>query len=90
MEINVLKQDKNLIEFEILDEDHTFCNALRKKLWENSDLDLAAYKIEHPLVSNPVMVVQTKKGDPKKVLSKAVEGLKEDIKNLRASFKNVK
>lgn len=90
MEINILKQEKNKIEFEILEEDHTLCNILRKKLWENKDVSAAAYRIEHPLVSNPVMLVETKKGDPKKILFKAVEGLKKDIKEIKTSFKNVK
>ena len=90
MEINVLKQEKNKIEFEVLEEDHTFCNALGNKLWEDKDVEAAAYRIEHPLISHPVMLVQTKKGDPKKVLAKAVESLKTDIKNLRTCFKDVK
>ena len=88
MEINILEQDKNKIEFEILDEDHTLCNVLRKKLWENKDVNLAAYKIEHPLVSNPIMLVEVKKGDPKKALSKAADDLKKDIKEIKNSFKN--
>ena len=91
MEINILNQDKNKIEFEILEEDHTLCNSLRKKLWENKDVDVAAYRMEHPLVSNPVMLVEVKKGDPKKALFGAVEGLKNDIKEIKSSFtKNVK
>ncbi|MBL7147903.1 MAG: DNA-directed RNA polymerase subunit L [Nanoarchaeota archaeon] len=90
MEINIIKQDKNKIEFEILEEDHTLCNALRKKLWENKDVDVSAYRIEHPLVSEPVMLVEMKKGDPKKALFSAVEGLRKDIKEIGTCFKNVK
>ena len=84
-----MKQEKTKIEFELLEEDHTLCNALRKKLWENKDVEVAAYKIEHPLVSNPIMLVEVKKGDPKKALFNAVEGLRKDIKELRTCFKNV-
>lgn len=90
MEINIVSEEKNKIEFEVIGEDHTLCNALRKKLWEDRDLEVAAYRIEHPQISDPKMIVEMKKGSPKKALSNAVDGLKEDIKSLKTSFKNAK
>ena len=54
---------------------------MRKELWNNSGVKLAGYNVEHPLVSNPVLVVDSDgKQDPKKILLKAVEDLRK--KNL--------
>lgn len=83
MEIKILKQAKNKIEFEIEEEDHTLCNAVREELWSYKETEISAYKIEHPLISNPVMLVETNKGDPKKVILKAADSLKKQIKSIK-------
>lgn len=81
MEVKILESDKNSIKVELIGEDHTFANALRKELWNNPNVKLAGYNVEHPLVSNPVLVVDGDgKQDPKKMLMKAVEDLRK--KNL--------
>ena len=81
MEVKILESDKNSIKIELIGEDHTFANALRKELWNNSNVKLAGYNVEHPLVSNPILVVDGDgKQDPKKMLLKAAEDLRK--KNL--------
>lgn len=60
MEVRVLKEDKKGIEFELIGEGHTFCNALREALNQNKNVEYATYKIEHPLLSNPTVYVRTK------------------------------
>jgi DNA-directed RNA polymerase subunit L len=81
MEVKILESSKDSIKIELIGEDHTFANALRKELWNNSGVKLAGYNVEHPLVSNPVLVVDSDgKQDPKKILLKAVEDLRK--KNL--------
>jgi DNA-directed RNA polymerase subunit L len=60
MEIKIIKEGKYELEFEIKGEDHTFCNVLRHFLNLNKDVERASYKIEHPLLSTPVVYVKTK------------------------------
>ncbi|MFQ5887402.1 MAG: RpoL/Rpb11 RNA polymerase subunit family protein [Candidatus Hydrothermarchaeales archaeon] len=60
MEVRVLKEDKKGIEFELIGEGHTFCNALREALNRQKGVEYATYKIEHPLLSNPRIYVRTK------------------------------
>jgi len=86
MEIKVLKEEKNKIEFEIIGEDHTLCNVIRNELWNNENVEISAYNIKHPLISNPVMLVETSKGDPRKALQDAVERLKKQTKDIKDSF----
>ena len=73
------------MEFTIKGEDHTLCNFLRKELWSDSDVDIAAYSIDHPLVSDPVMLVETKKSDAKKAVLKAAGELRKTISELKKS-----
>ncbi len=91
MEIKILALDKESMKLELVGEDHTFANALRKELWNNPNVKLAGYNIEHPLVSNPVLVVDGNgKEDPKKMLLKAVEGLRKKNLDLIEQLKKLK
>ncbi len=83
MEISIIKEEKNKLEIEIAGEDHTLCNALRKELWKNKDVKVAAYNIEHPLVSQPRFIIQTNKDDPKKTLAKAADSLSDEFKKFK-------
>lgn len=89
MKINVLEQEKNKLSIEIIGEDHTFCNSIRKELWNDKDVEIAGYSIEHPLVSSPVLTIETEKKDPKKVLESAVKRLKDRNSDLKEAFKTV-
>lgn len=91
MEINILSSDKNSLKVEFIGEDHTFANAIRKQLWENPKVKLAGYNIEHPLVGNPVLIIDCDgKEDPKKALLKAAEQMKKKNIELISKLKNVK
>lgn len=89
MEIKVLSEEKDFIELEIKDETHTFCNVLRDELTRHDEVSFSAYKIEHPLVSQPVLIVKTKEGKPRKALEKAVSSLKAEIKSIRNATKKL-
>ena len=89
MKIEVIEKEKNKLKLEIIGEDHTFCNALRKELWNDKDVRVAGYNIEHPLVSNPVLTLETEKKDPKKVLEAAIKRLKKKNANIKESIKSV-
>ena len=86
MKIRWVTEEKNKIEFELLGEDHTFCNVIRRELWEQDDLTLAAYRISHPLISDPLIVVETQKADAVKVLQSSIESLRKKNKALKESF----
>lgn len=90
MEIKILEKTKNMVVIEVIGEDHTLCNALRKELWEDKTVEVAGYDMKHPLISEPEITVEVKSGDPVKALLKAVEGLKKKNKDLLVEIKNLK
>ena len=57
MEIKVLEDEEGKLRLEVIGEDHTLLNALRKELWNDKDTEIAGYKIDHILVGNPVLIV---------------------------------
>jgi DNA-directed RNA polymerase subunit L len=60
MEVKILKENKNELEFEIVGEDHALSSALQNFLSKRKEVVLASYKIKHPLLSNPQIYVKTK------------------------------
>ena len=85
MEVKVLEKDKGKLKLEVIGEDHTLMNALRKELWNDKDTEIAGYKIEHSLVGNPILIVEHKK-DAKKALLDAVERLKKKNKEFKSKI----
>ncbi|MBW3015031.1 DNA-directed RNA polymerase subunit L [Candidatus Woesearchaeota archaeon] len=91
MELKVIEEGKNRLIVEIQGEDHTFCNALKKELWNDSHVKAAGYNISHPLVGEPRIIVETDgKVDPKKALAEAAKRLKKTIEKFSKAFDKMK
>ena len=91
MEVKILKETKNELEFEIIGEDHTFSSALQNFLSKRKEVVLASYKIKHPLLSNPQIYIKTKdmappKGTEKLLPLEEVKGLgPKNVEKLKAA-----
>lgn len=87
MEIELLEREGNKLKIRIIDEGHTFSNALRKKLHQEDSVETAAYNIDHPLIGDPIMHIRTS-GDvsPKEALVNAATSLGEDYSEARQKF----
>ena len=90
MELSIISEDTHKLKLGIKGETHTFCNLLRKELWQDEHIKVSGYTIEHSLVGHPVLIVETdEKGDPRKSLQKAVERIKKQNKEFIEQFKKV-
>jgi len=87
MEIIALENEKSRLKLQITGEGNTFCNVLKKELWNDKDVSIAGYQIEHALTSDPVFTVEVEKGDAKKTLLDAVARLKKVNKELKEKSK---
>ena len=77
-DIEILKSTKLELELMIPGESHTICNALRKILMEDEEIDYAVYGIDHPLIGEPIITIKAKRTkDPKKSLLRASNKLKD-------------
>jgi len=89
MEVNVLKEEKNIIEIELKGEGHTLANLLRSELWNNNDIEIASYNLKHPIASSPILALSVSKGKPKKAIQEAVESLKAKTKEFKNLLKKL-
>ena len=90
MELSVIEEDKHKLRLAVIGETHTFCNLIRKELWNDEHVKIAGYNIQHSLVGHPVLIVETDdKADPRKVLQKAVSRLEKQNKDFNEQFKKL-
>lgn len=76
MELKVLEESGKRMVFELEGESHSFCNALKEALWKVKGVDLASYRIEHPLKGTPKFIIETKGIEPREALKKAIGELR--------------
>lgn len=87
MELNIVEEKKNKIVFESDNLGHTFCNVLKKELWNDKHVKVATYSVSHPLVSKPRMIVETDTNETaKQALLSAVTRLKKTSEKFKKEF----
>ena len=87
MELTVLENKEKRIKFELEGEEHSLCNFLRKELWNDKNVEIAGYKIDHNLISEPTFTVEVGNGSAKKTLLDAVARLKKTVKEMKDKSK---
>lgn len=84
MEINLIEDKKHKIVIELFAEDHSLPNALREELNNVEGVKIAAYNIKHPMIANPVLIIETdQKTDAKEALNQAISNLESMNKSLQ-------
>lgn len=90
MELKTIKRGKNLLKVEVKNESVGFVNLIKEELWNDKNVDEAAYIKEHPYMAEPKIYVKMKgRNKPKTALDKANKKILVDLKKLRREFKRV-
>ncbi|MCL2686908.1 MAG: DNA-directed RNA polymerase subunit L [Methanobrevibacter sp.] len=89
-DIQILRNTKLELEIAVPGESHSVCNALRKYLMEDDDVEYAVYGIDHPLIAEPKVTIKVKRTkDPKKALLKAATQLKEETEEFKKLVESI-
>ncbi len=87
MELKFITKEKNIIEVEISGVDTSLLSALVEKLTNEKNVEMAAYKVEHPLVGSPKMMVKTRgAADAASLVAKALDELESETEEFRKKF----
>ncbi len=90
MDVEIIKRSKEELEFEIKGDDSAILELLTKRLNEYNETEFAAQKTEHPLVSNPKILLRVKKGnDATKVLLGAIDELRKEFESIKEKVKKL-
>lgn len=86
MDVRVLHKDDKSLEVEIIGENETLLNLLKQRLLGHADVESATFLVGHPLLDQPRLFVQVRKGKPETVLKAAAKELREDLDKLETEF----
>ncbi len=89
MDIKFLEEEKTKIKFVVTGESHEVLNLIRKELFEDSSIDFAGYKIEHPLTKKAIFTVSTKRKSPKKAVKDAIERIQDKLSAFEKEVKKI-
>jgi DNA-directed RNA polymerase subunit L len=88
MKVTILKKRENELEIEVEETGHTVCNLLQKGLLQNEDVEMAGYKVPHPLTSRAIIFIRTKgKAKPEKVLNETIKRIQSQNNEFRKTLK---
>lgn len=87
MQVNVLSNDKKMVEIEIAECDGAIPRMLVEELNKDKNVEFAAYKKDHPALAWPRIVVRTKKEEPLEVVIEKLEIIKKEIVDFQKQFK---
>lgn len=90
MEIKIIEEKKNRLVFKIIGEGHTLCNALKQELLNDDHVKTATYAVEHPLIQEAQIILETDGADTKKTVSSAIKRLDKTLEKLGKQAKELK
>jgi DNA-directed RNA polymerase subunit L len=86
MEVRILVNEKNTLELEFVGGDQSLAQILADKLNSDKDVEFASFKVEHPIIGFPKLLVRTKKGDPSKLVLEKLAEIKSEVADFRKQF----
>ncbi len=89
MEFKVVEESKTKLVFELRGETHTFCNILKDELRKLKGVEIATYRIDHPLVGVPQFLLETKGIEPRKALKDALKAVKKKAEEFGKAIKKL-
>jgi DNA-directed RNA polymerase subunit L len=89
MEIEVLTKEKNSIEVEFKDLDHSILQLLVERLNQDKDVEFVSFKVPHPVIKRPRFILKTRKKEAVKLLEEAIEETKNELDAFRKKFAQI-
>jgi DNA-directed RNA polymerase subunit L len=87
MQITILKDEKNDLELNL--DNLTIAELLRAYLANKENVEMAAWKREHPSKA-PILKIKTKGKPAKRILEEAIEEIEKELDKIESEFKKSK
>jgi DNA-directed RNA polymerase subunit L len=82
MKVNLIKKDKDYIEFQLEGASETMLIPLRNQLLTDESVEFANYNIRHPRLDTPIFYVRVSSGKPQNAMKKATKSLSNQFKEM--------
>ncbi len=89
MAVRIIKDEKNVLEIDLGDVDQSVAQLVVEKLNETKGVEFAAYKVAHPVVGTPYIIIKTKGANPAGLLEKKLEEIKKEVAEFKKQFSEI-
>ncbi len=87
MQFQIIEETNTKMKIVFKGETHTFLNILRKELWNDPNVVLAAYRIQHPLKNEAEFILETNgKEKPREALINAVKRIIQKLQEFKQEY----
>lgn len=86
MDVRVMSKGDKSLEVELVGENETLLNLLKQRLLASPDVESATFIIGHPLLDQPKLFVQVRKGKPETALKAAAKEVREELDKFETEF----
>lgn len=86
MDVRVMSKGDKSLEVELVGENETLLNLLKQRLLASPDVESATFIIGHPLLDQPKLFVQVRKGKPEAALKAAAKEVREELDKFETEF----
>jgi DNA-directed RNA polymerase subunit L len=90
MKLDVIKNEKDTLEFYIEGERHTLPSYLKEKILATSGVEFCAYKLDHPMDKKSRLIIKTDGKSAKKVVEDAIKTAKEELAEFKKEVDKLK
>ena len=90
MKLEIIQNEKNVLEFYIEGERHTLPIMLKEKIAAQPGVEFCAYKMDHPMDKKSRFIVKTEGKSPKKIIEDAIKQAKEELAEFKKDFDKLK
>ena len=86
--MQLTQKDKHTVTLSLEGEDHTIGQFLKEELYKDENIKVASFRIKHPLIGTPELLVETNgKEDPKKAILAAIKRMSSQFDKLNEQVK---
>lgn len=90
MELKILKDEKDELQIEFAETDEGFLNLIKNAVWQQSGVESAGFRIEHPETSKPVFIIKSKSKKAKDIWNSALETVSGELEKFGKELKKLK
>jgi len=87
VEIEILIDKPEHLEFIMKNTRHTVPNLLRETLLNDSSIEFVSYKLEHPMDPDSKFIIKTKGKKAKKALTDAISAIEKELADFKQNSK---
>jgi len=89
VEVKILNEKRNELEFSFKGERHTYLNLLKNTLLKDRDVEFVSFKLDHPEGDSGTFYIKTKGKSARNTIKNAIKAIEKELDMFENTFLGV-